>query len=51
MTSTSDLEQAIAALLACNLPFMLMIEDQPGSLSYYSNNKGDKLFIVDQEEN
>ena len=51
MTSTTDLQDAIRTLLACDLPFVLMVEQEPGSLSYYSNNKGDKLFIVNQEEN
>ena len=50
MTSSSDLEEAIRTLLACGLPFVLMVEQEQGSLSYYSNNKGDKLFIVNQEE-
>jgi len=50
MTSSSDLQDAIRALLKCNLPFVLMVERTAGKLSYYSNNKGDELFIVDQEE-
>jgi hypothetical protein len=51
MTSTSDIQEAISMLLSCGVPFVLMVEDRPGGLSYYSNNKGDRLFIVDQEEN
>ena len=50
MTSSSDLQDAIRALLKCNLPFVLMVERTAGKLSYYSNNKRDELFIVDQEE-
>lgn len=51
MTSSSDLQDAIRTLLKCNLPFVLMVERESGKLSYYSNNKGDELFIVNQEEN
>lgn len=49
MTSTSDIEGVLAQLVALNLPFVLMLE-QNGSLTYYSNNKGDRLTLVNKEE-
>jgi hypothetical protein len=50
MTSSSDIDAALAALTESGLAFVLMIEETPGALSYYSNNKGDRLYLVNKEE-
>jgi len=50
MTSSSEIEQALALLVASGKPFMLMVESDPGALTYYSNNQGDRLILVNQEE-
>jgi len=50
MTSSSEIEQALALLLASGTAFMLMVEESPGALTYYSNNQGDRLVLVNQEE-
>lgn len=49
MTSSSDMEEVLAQLIALDKPFVLMIEEN-GSLTYYSNNKGDRLLLVNKEE-
>jgi len=49
MTSTSEIETALAVLMETGLPFVLMIE-QEGALSLYSNNKDDRLILVNKEE-
>ncbi len=49
MTSSSEIEEILAQLVAVGKPFVLMIEDS-GALTYYSNNKGDRLVLVNKEE-
>jgi hypothetical protein len=52
MTSTIEkqIEQALSLLAETNLAFTVMIQTQSGTVNYFSNSKGDKLFIVGQEE-
>jgi hypothetical protein len=49
MTSSSDIEEVLAKLVELGMPFVLMLESN-GSLTYYSNNKGDRLVVVNKEE-
>ena len=49
MTSSSDMEAVLTQLLALDKPFVLMIEEN-GALTYYSNNKGDRLLLINKEE-
>lgn len=49
MTSNFKLEEILAMLVQSGKTFVLMIEEH-GSLNYYSNNKGDRLILVDKEE-
>ena len=49
-TSTEKIELALDALLTSGRTFILMVQSDSGNLSYYTNNAGDKLFIVNQED-
>jgi hypothetical protein len=48
MTSNSEIEEILAKLVQTDKPFVLMIEEH-GSLNYYTNNKGDRLILVNKE--
>jgi len=55
MTSNSEsneshLQDALTQLLQSNLPFVLMVEQTHGNLTYYSNTKGDRLVGVSKQE-
>lgn len=52
MTSTieTQIEQALSLLIDTKLAFTVMIQAENGTVNYFSNSKGDKLFIVGQEE-
>lgn len=50
MTSNSDIETALQLLLGSGRTFILMLQTDSGDLTYYSNNKGDRLFLVGQDE-
>lgn len=49
MTSNSEMEEVLAMLVSLDKPFVLMVEEN-GALTYYSNNKGDRLLLVNKEE-
>jgi len=49
MTSSSEIEAVLSQLVELGMPFVLMLENN-GSLTYYSNNKGDRLVVVNKEE-
>mgnify|MGYP004162513993 FL=1 len=51
MTSNSErVEAALKQLLESGRTFILMVQSDSGNLSYYTNNSGDQLFIVNKEE-
>lgn len=50
MASTSKIEDALKILLEEGRTFILMVQSDSGNLTYYSNNQGDKLYLVGQEE-
>ena len=51
MDSNSEikLKEALAVLNALEQSYMLIIEDEKG-VAIFSNGKGDRLFVVGQEE-
>jgi hypothetical protein len=49
-TIETKIEEALALLIATDLPFMVMIQTPQGSANYFSNSKGDRLFTVGQED-
>lgn len=51
MTSSSEqIELALHQLLESGRTFILMVQSDSGNLSYYTNNSGDQLFIVNKED-
>lgn len=51
MTSSTDkVEAALKELLECGRTFILMVQTDSGNLTYYTNNSGDQLFVVEKEE-
>lgn len=51
MTSSSEqVQTALSALLESGRTFILMVQSDSGNLTYYTNNSGDQLFIVNKEQ-
>ena len=50
MTSSSEkVEAALSALLESGRTFILMVQTDSGNLTYYTNNSGDQLFVVEKK--
>ena len=48
--STDKVEAALKELLDSGRTFILMVQTDSGNLTYYTNNSGDQLFVVETEE-
>tara|TARA_Y100000992_G_C21170797_1_gene445776 strand:+ start:20 stop:187 length:168 start_codon:yes stop_codon:yes gene_type:complete len=44
------LDEALTLLASTGKSFVLLFESENGDVTHYSNNKGDRLFVVTQEE-